>query len=235
MPRFDTPINTNDHSFDRVLSAGYPVVLVLWDGGGLEAGLDEALRQVARTDAGQVLVAKVNVHDNPQIAARASGALPALITYRDGQTVTQAEAITAHTFRAHVDHLLGRGPRPMDKPPQREARKTNGHAQPFPVSDATFQRDVLDSDVPVLVDLWAPWCGPCHMIAPIVDKVAHDYTGRLKVAKLNVDENPQTADVYHVQGIPTLLIFKNGRVADRIVGVVPEPLIRGKVDAVLRK
>jgi thioredoxin len=89
--------------------------------------------------------------------------------------------------------------------------------------------------VPVLVDLWADWCQPCHMIAPIVDKVAHDYAGRLKVVKLDVDENPQTANAYQVQGIPTLLIFKNGRVADRIVGVVPERLIRGKVDAVLRK
>ncbi len=235
MPRFDTPINTNDQSFDRVLTAGYPVALVLWDGGALEASLEEALRQVARTDAGRVLVAKVNAHENPQIAVRAAGALPALITYRDGQTVTQANAITAQTFRAHVDHLLGRGPRPMDEPPQREAPKTNGDAKPFPVSDATFQRDVLDSDVPVLVDLWADWCQPCHMIAPVVDRVAHDYAGRLKVAKLNVDENPQTANAYHVQGIPTLLIFKNGRVADRIVGVAPEPLIRGKVDAVLRK
>jgi len=235
MPRFDTPINTNDESFDRVLNAGYPVALVLWDGGALDTSLDEALRQVARMDAGQVLVAKVNAHDNPQIAARAVGTLPALITYRDGETVTQAAAITAQTFRAHVDHLLGRGPRPMDRPPQQAAPKTNGHAQPFPVSDATFQRDVLDSDVPVLVDLWAPWCQPCHMIAPVVDKVARDYVGRLKVAKLNVDENPQTANAYQVQGIPTLLIFKNGRVADRIVGVAPEPLIRGKVDAVLRK
>jgi thioredoxin 1 len=236
MPRFDTPINTNDESFDRVLNAGYPVALVLWDGAALDTSLDEALHEVARTDAGRVLVAKVNAHDNPQIATRAAGTLPTLITYRDGQTVTQAEAITAQSFRAHVDHLLGRGPRPIaDKPPQREAPKTNGHAQPFPVSDATFQHDVLDSDVPVLVDLWADWCQPCHMIAPIVDKIAHDYAGRLKVVKLDVDENPQTANAYQVQGIPTLLIFKNGRVADRIVGVAPEPLIRGKVDVVLRK
>jgi thioredoxin 1 len=241
MPRFDTPIITNDHSIDRVLNAGYPVALVFWDGGTLDSTLDEALRQVARTDAGRVLVSKVDTRENPQTAAQVNGPLPALITFHNGQEVTRASGITAKTFRAHVDHLLGRGPRPADEPaPVRAApRKTNGHAhaasQPFAVSDATFQRDVLESDVPVLVDLWAPWCGPCHMIAPVVDKIAHDYAGRLKVAKLNVDDNPHTAGAYHVQGIPTLLIFKNGRVADRIVGAAPEPLLRGKVDAALRK
>jgi len=87
---------------------------------------------------------------------------------------------------------------------------------------------------PVVVDFGAPWCGPCRMIAPVVEKLARDYAGRLKVAKLNVDENPQTALRYQVQGIPTLLLFKGGRVADRIVGAAPEPLLRGKVDAVLR-
>jgi thioredoxin len=240
MPRFDTPINTNDQSVDRVLKAGFPVALVLWDGSTLDSSLDETLRTIARTEAGRVLIAKVNAQDNPQIAAAVSAPFPALITYREGHEVTRANGVTAKTLRAHVDHLLGRGPRPAAEPsPARRpaAHPTHGHGspQPFAVSDATFQHDVLESDVPVLVDLWAPWCGPCHMIAPIVDKVAQDYAGRLKVAKLNVDDNPATADAYHVQGIPTLLIFKNGRIADRIVGVAPEPLIRGKIDAVLRK
>jgi len=108
-------------------------------------------------------------------------------------------------------------------------------ARPLPVSDATFQREVLESNLPVLVDLWAPWCGPCHMVAPVVEKIARDYAGRLKVVKLNVDENPDTAGRYFVQAIPTLLIFRGGRVVDRIVGAVPEPLLRGKVDATLRQ
>lgn len=237
MPRFDTPINTNDQSLDRVLNAGYPVVLVFWDGGSLDPNLEEVMRNVARNDAGRVLVAKVNARENPQTAAQVSGLLPALITYIDGQEVTRAGGVTAATFLAHADHLLGRGPRPMSEPPRPASQKSNGHAaaQPVTVSDETFQQDVLESDLPVLVDLWAPWCGPCHMIAPIVEKIARDYSGQLKVAKLNVDDNPQTAMTYHVQGIPTLLIFKDGRVADRIVGAVPEPLLRGKVDAALRR
>jgi thioredoxin 1 len=234
MPRFDMPLNTNDQSFDRVLTSGLPVVLVVWNGGGLDASLDETLRQVAKTDAGRVLVAKLNATENPRTAARVTGSLPALVTYRNGQEVGRTGGVTSKVFRQHVDYLLGRGPEPQASPQPSQA-KPGGPNKPVEVTDASFERDVLHSDLPVLVDLWAPWCGPCHMIAPIVEKLAGDYAGRLKVVKLNVDENPRTANTYHVQGIPTLLIFRGGRVVDRIVGVAPEPLLRGKVDAALRK
>ena len=101
------------------------------------------------------------------------------------------------------------------------------------VTDATFAREVLSSPLPVLVDLWAPWCGPCRIIGPVVERLAREYAGRLKVAKLNVDENPQTAAQFRVQGIPTLLIFRGGQVVDRIVGAMPEPALRARVEAVL--
>lgn len=240
MPRFDTPLNTNDQSLDRVLNAGLPVALLLWDGDPLDTALDNALRTVAKQDAGDILIAKLNTRENPAAAARVSGPLPALITYRAGDEATRATALSATAFRAHVDYLLERGPAPAQPSPAANgARATaNGanaaNAHPIEVSDATFARDVLNSDLPVLVDLWAPWCGPCRMIAPIVEKIAQDYAGRLKVTKLNVDHNPQTAQTYQVQGIPTLLLFKQGRVVDRIVGAAPEILLRGKVDTVLR-
>ena len=106
---------------------------------------------------------------------------------------------------------------------------------PIVVSDATFAAEVLNSDLPVLVDLWAPWCGPCRMIAPVVEKLAADYAGRLKVAKLNVDDHPRTPGMYQVQGIPTLLIFRGGQVIDRIVGAAPEPMLRSRVEAALSR
>ncbi len=97
-------------------------------------------------------------------------------------------------------------------------------------TDATFDADVLKSDVPVLVDFWAEWCGPCRMMTPTVDAIANDYVGRLKVGKLNVDDNGGTAMRYNVRGIPTLLLFKGGQVVAQKVGAVGKPELQALVE-----
>jgi thioredoxin 1 len=101
------------------------------------------------------------------------------------------------------------------------------------VSDATFDQEVLKSTQPVLVDFWAVWCGPCKAIAPVVKAVAAAYAGKLKVAKVNVDENSATPSQYGIRGIPTLLFFKNGKVADQVVGYVAQDVIEEKVKNLL--
>ncbi len=90
------------------------------------------------------------------------------------------------------------------------------------VSDATFESEVLKSPLPVLIDFWAPWCGPCKAIAPIVDELATEYAGKLKIVKMNVDENPRTPAQYGIRGIPNLILFKDGTVQQQIVGAVPK-------------
>lgn len=97
------------------------------------------------------------------------------------------------------------------------------------VNDANFDQEVLNSEQPVMVDFWAVWCGPCKAIAPIVDGVAAAYAGKLKVAKVNVDQNGATPSRYGIRGIPALLFFKGGKVADQIVGYVPQDVIEEKV------
>jgi thioredoxin 1 len=101
------------------------------------------------------------------------------------------------------------------------------------VSDSNFEGEVLKSATPVLVDFWAPWCGPCKAIAPVLDELADDYAGKLKVVKMNVDENPDTPARYGVRGIPNLLIIKGGQVKDQIVGAVPKGHLVRAVDQAL--
>ncbi|MEM9540346.1 MAG: thioredoxin [Cyanobacteria bacterium P01_E01_bin.42] len=105
---------------------------------------------------------------------------------------------------------------------------------PAEVSDSTFKDEVLDSNVPVLVDFWAPWCGPCRMVAPVVEEIATQYEGQVKVVKLNTDENPNIASQYGIRSIPTLMIFKGGQRVDMVVGAVPKTTLANTLEKYLK-
>lgn len=99
------------------------------------------------------------------------------------------------------------------------------------LTDATFEKEVLKADKPVLVDLWAPWCGPCRMLSPVVDELADEYAGKVVVAKLNTDENSSTMEKYRVSAVPTLLFFKAGKLVEQLVGVQSKAAIKTRLDA----
>jgi len=104
----------------------------------------------------------------------------------------------------------------------------------FHVTDGKFNAEVLQSDLPVLVDFWAPWCGPCLSIAPAVEELAKEYSGRIKVGKMNVDENPQTPSAYGIRGIPTLILFKGGKAVNQVVGAVPKTRLKAMIEESLK-
>ncbi|MFU8773743.1 MAG: thioredoxin [Anaerolineales bacterium] len=235
MPRiFDTPIFSNDQSIDRVLAAGLPLTIIFYDG-RIAEDLKFSMERLAREYAGKVLIAQIQKKGNPVTSQRfAAGQEPSIVTLKDGQPLTKAEGVSAADFEKHLLYLLGKGPLPAQNKSasqnQRNQYQSNQNgAKPHIVSDTTFDQEVLRSDHVVLVDFWAPWCGPCRMTEPILDKLAGELAGQVVVAKVNVDENPLLSQKYGVQSIPTMMIVKGGQIVDRWVGALPEAAIRGRL------
>jgi thioredoxin 1 len=249
----DAPIHTNEGNLSRVLGAGLPITLVFWQRNCPPCEqLSPVLDRLARAYASRALVVKVNVAEEQGLAERYHvNALPTLIFFKDGREVATAfGAASENELLAWLDHLTGSAARPpvpsgpsmaLVEPsstgPAQPARASAGTArgggsasnQPVTLTDANFDRTLRSSQVPVLVDFWAVWCGPCKMVAPVVEQLAQEYAGRLLVGKLNVDENQVIAARYGIMSIPTLLVFRNGQIADRIVGALPAPALRQRV------
>jgi len=239
---FDAPITTNDQSIDRVLAAGLPVLFV-FQNGPAPAPLKDAMEKLARENAGNLLVAQVQVRDNPAAAGRYQAAqTPALVAVRGGEVVSRAEPASPADLEKHAAYLLGKGPRPEPARPARRPDYTAPSPAPAPardgqprvVTDATFDQEVLRSPKPVLVDFWAPWCGPCRIVEPTVEKLAREMAGRASIVKVNVDENPGLSQRYAVYSIPTMMVVKNGQVVDRWAGALPEPALRSRVEPQLK-
>jgi len=117
------------------------------------------------------------------------------------------------------------------RPGHKETKERTHVANTMAVTDADFQKEVLESTLPVVVDFWAPWCGPCRMVGPVVETLSREFDGQVRFVKVNVDENPEKAAAYGVQGIPTLLFFRDGEMVERIVGALPEPVLRSQVQS----
>lgn len=242
---FDTPVRTNVQNLDRIFAAKQPMLLVFQVPDCEPCKKVESIaKDVARTYAGRAIIVLVENSREGSVSAHFNLTRAPTLVFWNGREVTRIEgAARQDEIRAHLDFALETGPSPAaasgpsvplrdeSVPAAPPPGATNG--SPVVVTDANFQTQVLQSDLPVLVDFWAPWCGPCRMVSPIVEELGRQYAGRLRVAKVNTDENPMHASRLGIMGIPTLIFFKNGREVDRVVGAVPKATLQSHLDRVL--
>lgn len=231
---FDTPVTVNDQTFEKwVLKSELPVVASFCTLQFQKCrDLEPRLERLAREFAGKALVTRLEVDDNREWARRYSiRDLPTLLFVRQGEIRDRVIGLPewGELRERTAAFVEERGPR---VPPTPAPGSAPG-GEPVVVTDATFDRVILQSTKTALVDFWADWCGPCHMIAHHVASLAREMGDRAIIAKLNVDENPRTANRYGVQSIPTLLIFRNGQAVDRIVGAQPAHMLRQRLQAQL--
>jgi len=246
-------IHTNNQSIDRVLRAGLPILLVFWQRNSPQsAELDPVLNQLAESHAGRALVAKIDAEAETELVKRFSvRLLPSIVAVnKQGSTeATLSGRVSDQAIQEWLAYLINGGAQPAQasgpgiptatgqplpangtshQHADQSATARDKKVEPQTISDANFDQ-VINSKMPVLVDFWAEWCGPCRMVAPSVEQLAQEFAGRAIVGKLNVDHNPNTARRYNIMSIPALYIFKDGQVIDRIVGAQPLLALRQRL------
>lgn len=221
--RIDTPITASAATLERALQTTLPKILVFYHQ-TLPADVEAAMKQLAKNTAEKLLIVKLDTSENPALNSQyqLSQGLPVLIAWREGKEIARTHNGTPATLQNYADYLTGKTSEIVKEAPA-TAKPTH---KPVNITDSSFAEVVLASDKPVLVDFWAAWCGPCRAVAPTLEKLAGEFAGKAVIAKLDVDQNPRTSQLFRVQSIPTLLVFKNGKLVDQAVGALPEPTLR---------
>jgi len=225
-------LNTNAQSIDRILNAGLPVMLIFWRASApLSRAHEQELQTLAQQYAGHAILARVNADEEEALARQFRVAsTPIYLLTRNGKAeLALASEEARRNVAGWLAHFIDGKPQPTVTPRTQQAA---GDGKPVTLTDANFEQ-TINQAMPVLVDFWAPWCGPCRMVAPSVEKLAQEYAGRAVVGKLNVDENQTTAQRYRVMSIPTLIIFKNGQPVEQMVGAQPYPVLQQRLARVL--
>ncbi len=237
------PVTTTDDTLKNLYEAGLPILLLLHDG-ETPKPLADALAKLAKKHGDELQVADLDTATNPKIAAKYTHLdLPALVTFEQRtygiREKSEGSAVRPSALRDHAAFLLGTGEDPAEKAARKAAKSSkkkssvNSPNGVLDVSDKSFKKQVLRSKQPVLVDFWAPWCGPCRQVSPMVEQLGKAYKGKLRVVKVNVDDYPKLSRQYRDSSIPTLMNYDGGQMVERAVGARPRPEVEAMIERVL--
>ncbi len=231
-----------DDNLDSVLTGDKPVMLLISNGDGVRGDFVTAFRK-AQDDETDIIFAKLDPTANPKAAERFNaGSKPLLIGWYCGETVVRRNKPWGTDMPLALEQINERvaainPPQEAETTPEKTAARPKKpkvvDTKPVEVTDDTFQAEVIDFELPVLVDYWAEWCGPCRMVAPILDKLAAEYAGKIRIAKVDVDANPGLSQTFQIQSIPTLMMIKNRTIVFSQPGALPEPAMRNLIDQLI--
>lgn len=234
----DTPIIIGTAAeLEPILSADLPVLLYVYAGESLRGDVRIEIDQTAKQYAGRLLVVKADTSQAPEVAQFFElNKHPVLISWANGAVVARRPRPWGTDVKGMVEELAKLIPAsavvavPVEE--QAEA-KAVVESKPIKVTDTTFEAEVLNSPLPVLVDFWADWCGPCKQIAPILEKLAKEFAGKIRIAKVDVDRNPQLQNAFQVMSIPTLMFVKSGKIVGQQAGALPEHIMRDAINQLI--
>lgn len=247
------PIQLDDAALDTLLSGDRPVMLLITNGDGLRSDFRVAFNKRAGEDT-KTVYARIDPTANPAAAARFGVAdKPVLIVWYCGEEIARrsrpwgsdlplaAEQLEKAVRERNPQAAPQSSEQPSDQPEAERSEQTvsdNNNAtvydKPVNVTDDTFEQEVLNSDLPVLIDFWAAWCGPCRMVAPILEKLASEFAGQIKIAKVDVDNNPGLSQAFRIQSIPNLMVVKDRTIIFNQPGALPEASMRSLIEQALK-
>jgi thioredoxin 1 len=234
-------LKADTKSVEIALDGSLPVLIWLSpEGYSSSSDLRKALEAAATKYKKKLSVFTVDVTENLTLGERFEvGKGPLLVGWYDGEVVKRRNRPWATDVAGIADSLVELLPvnQVVDDDDEalteKESKDKIVNNKPVAVTDATFEADVLKSEVPVLVDFWAEWCGPCRMVAPVLEKLAGEYAGKVRIAKVDVDSNPGLSNAFQIRSIPTLMFIKQGKIVGQTAGALPEPALRDAIEQLL--